>query len=148
MAPRMRRPRGSGTIRTLPSRRVQAIHTGPDGIKRGRTFDDKLTAQTWLAEQARTVAAGSWEPPTETSTRALTLADYGASWLAAREVKPRTRAQYRALLDDVILPPLGGLRLERSSRRPCGPGSPASTRSRRHGGRRRTACCGPSSALR
>lgn len=44
-----------------------------------------------------------------------TLAEYANPWLDSRELKPRTRAHYRNLLDNSILPPLGNLRLARLS---------------------------------
>lgn len=108
-----RRENGAGTIRRLPSKRFQARFRGPDGVMRPAsvTFDTKGDAQAWLDGQARDVRRGFWQP--ETKRTVSTLNGYAEAWLAERDLKPSTRSHYRKLLDVLILPPLGGLPLDR-----------------------------------
>lgn len=108
----MARKRGKatfGTTRTLPSGRVQARYTGPDGRRHTApmTFDTKGDAETWLAMKRADIARDQWVP--ETKGRGLTFGTYSEKWLEGRRVKgqplaARTRAHYRSLLDDHILP--------------------------------------------
>lgn len=110
-----RRPPGQGAVRQLASGRWQARFTGPDGVMRPapQTFDTKLDAQAWLDGQADDVARGRWTAPEATGNRRQTFRDYSAVWLAHRDLKPRTRAQYRATLDADIIPVFGDVVLER-----------------------------------
>lgn len=110
--------RSFGYIRRLPSRRYQASYTGPDLVRHTApdTFDTKMDAEAWLAEERRIIASGSWIAPKRRSAAALaalppTLAEYSAGWLRSRTLKPRTYAHYRQLLDRLILPGLGEFRL-------------------------------------
>jgi integrase len=111
-----RRPRGTGTTRQLPSQRWQATFTSPDGerVNAPKTFETKLDAAAWLTAQARDVAADRWERPAE-KVKTQTLGEYAETWLAGRELKPRTRYQYRRLLDDLVIPHLGKVTLDRLS---------------------------------
>lgn len=115
MAAKKRRPAGAGTTRQLPSGRWQARFRGEDGTLYPApvTFETKLDATTWLSGQVLDVERGTWEPPTGRATATTTLRDYSATWLAARDLKPRTRLLYRDLLDALILPHLGDARLDR-----------------------------------
>jgi integrase len=111
MATRKRRPRGSGRVRQLPSGRWQARYADHDGTLQPApvTFDTKLDAAAWLADyvEGAVVASHKRSDPT--------LREYADGWLEGRELKPRTRALYRELLDALILPTLGPLRLSRLS---------------------------------
>jgi integrase len=109
MVSRRRRPQGAGTVRQLPSRRWQARHRDAEGALHPApvTFDTKMDAAAWLADYA----TGTVVPTAQ--RRAPTVAEYAASWMSSRELKPRTRDHYRSLLDRLILPPLGALRLSR-----------------------------------
>jgi len=111
MATRKRRPQGSGRVRQLPSGRWQARYPDHDGTLRPApmTFDTKLDAGAWLADYVEGVVIAPQRQ------RDPTLAEYADAWLAGRDLKPRTRALYRDLLDDLILPNLGALRLSRMS---------------------------------
>ena len=103
-----RRPKGTGKVRRLPSGRWQARfreHPAPC------TFDTKMDAQAWLAGQVRSVSAGVWAAPSQAAP-STTLAVYAEGWLAGRDLRPRTRALYRGLLDRHILPGLGALPLD------------------------------------
>jgi integrase len=73
------------------------------------TFETKLDAGAWLADYVEGVLIAPQRQ------RDPTLAEYADAWLAGRDLKPRTRALYRDLLDDLILPNLGALRLSRIS---------------------------------
>lgn len=110
-----RRPKGSGMVRRLPSGRWQAQYTGPDGRRRPapQTFDTKGDAEAWLAAEHGDARAGVWAPPEPASDRRQTLREYAERWLALRDLRPRTRALYRSLLDDHVLPDLGSLPLDR-----------------------------------
>lgn len=113
MATRKPVKRGFGQIRRLPSKRWQAFYTGPDTALHyaPTTFDAKVDAEAWLADERRLIASGTWAPPkartTVTKSGATTLGDYAESWLRRRELKPTTRTHYRAMLDDFILPRFG-----------------------------------------
>lgn len=106
-----RRRRGFGQITRLPSKRYRARYTGPDARLHNAqsTFDGKLDAEAWLADERRLIAAGTWTPPAHRSTveQHRTVAGFAEGWLAARTLKPRTISHYRGLLDRLILPTLG-----------------------------------------
>jgi integrase len=103
-----RRAHGAGAVRQLPSGRWQARVRDPDDgktmIPAPKTFATALDAATWLA---------SSDGAPEAAKPDRTLNDFADDWLATRELKPRTRADYRLLLDQHILPALGGYRLKR-----------------------------------
>jgi len=108
---RKRRPQGAGTVRQLPSGRWQARYRQHDHTLKSApvTFDTKLDASAWLADYVEGAVVADHKQPDPT------LAEYATTWLASRELKPRTRAHYRDLLDDLIEPTLGTLRLSRLS---------------------------------
>ena len=103
-----KRRRQFGNIRQLPSGRWQASYTGPDGHrhKAPTTFQTKGDANGWLSTRQAAIVESRWKP-TPKPAAALTLTGYSDHWLAGRELKPRTRAEYRRLLDAKILPDLG-----------------------------------------
>jgi integrase len=110
--------RSFGYIRRLPSKRWQASYIGPDLARHAApdTFEAKIDAEAWLAEERRIIARGGWIAPKQRSVAALaalppTLAEYSADWLESRGLRPRTHAHYRQLLDREILPTLGELHL-------------------------------------
>jgi integrase len=95
--------RGFGYVRRLPSKRYQASYVGPDLVRHTgpETFAAKLDAETWVAPSLRAAEALVVVVP-------VTVGEYAASWLARRELKPRTRVHYQSLLDRQILPTFGG----------------------------------------
>lgn len=110
-----------GNTRKLPSGRIQARYTGPDGHthKAHVTFDTKGDAETWLSTVRADIVRETWRPPTSTGTSAkvLTFGDYAEAWLAGRTVRgrplaDRTRHHYRKLLDVHILPTFGTMPLK------------------------------------
>lgn len=106
--------RGFGHLRRLPSKRLQASYAGPDGArhKASQTFDTKADAEAWLARERSLITADIWTSPAHRAQAASepkgTLATYAERWLRNRDLKPRTRAHYKSLLDNLILPALGG----------------------------------------
>ena len=94
--------RGWGHIRRLPSGRYQASYIGPfDKATRhyGPTsYSVRELAERWLADERRLIEAGRWSPPaTRTLAQtapATTVAAYGATWIAERKLRPRTRDDY------------------------------------------------------
>lgn len=106
-----------GSVRVLPSARVQARYTGPDGATHtaGTTFATKTDARGWLATEQALLVQGKWTPPAvrlavhvAEVASTPTLTEYAATWMSGRSVKPGTEQHYRNLLDNVILPTLGG----------------------------------------
>lgn len=110
----MSRRRSYGAVRRLPSGRYQASYVDPDGRRRTApaTFDAKGVADAWLAEQRTDIARGDWQRPAPPHPRVPTFAAYADSWLAARKLTPRTRSEYRKLLDGHILPTFGHTHLD------------------------------------
>lgn len=112
--------RSFGHVRRLPSKRFQASYLGgPDGTRHVAlsTFDTRLDADAWLAAERRLIDSGRWHAPkvrkAARDAATITLADYADTWLAQRTIKPRTRAHYRSVLDRIVLPQLGGIRVDK-----------------------------------
>jgi integrase len=104
---------GFGSVRRLPSGRIQARYTGPDGITHTAptTFSTKGDAEAWLAIQRAAITLGKWRPASQDGQESqTTFAEYAETWLRDRALKPRTRAHYRQLLDRQLLPRFGTLR--------------------------------------
>jgi integrase len=101
-----------GSLRKLPSGRIQARYTGPDGIsyRAPVTFDTKGDAKSWLATVRADLVRGAWQPPNRTGP-SLSFAEYAEVWLKDRTLKPRTRELYRQLLERRLLPTFGALAL-------------------------------------
>jgi integrase len=107
--------RGFGALEVLPSRRIRARYTGPDGAFHSapRTFDTRLDAEAWLTDERRLISAGTWTSPTDRAAAAkskpVTFGQYAEAWLTGRKVRgralaDRTRDSYRDLLGAYILP--------------------------------------------
>lgn len=98
--------RGFGYVRRLPSKMYQASYIGPDLARHAalKTFETKADAEAWLSAERILIAADGWTPPklrralTE-AKRPITFAAYSAVWIKDRDLKPRTREHYQALLD-------------------------------------------------
>jgi Phage integrase, N-terminal SAM-like domain len=146
--------RSFGQLRRLRSGRWQPAYIGPDNALHHAptTYEAKIDAEGWLANERRLIAAGDWVPPDQRSALAAskshTLAEYAAPWLADRTLKPRTRDHYQHLLDRLILPGLGDKPLRaltpvviRSWHAELGSKTPTLKRTR-------TDCCAPSSDRR
>lgn len=97
--------RSFGNIRKLPSGRFQASYLAPDGkrLNAETTFDTRGDANTWLSMRQAELVEHRWMPPApKVSTE--TFGEYAARWITTRELKPRTRVEYRRLLNRQILP--------------------------------------------
>lgn len=105
-----------GNVRRLPSGRLQARYTGPDGVTytgrsaegRALTFDSVLYADAYLARVSADIQAGRWVSPSAPKAAGPpALRDYAVAWLAGRDLADRTRGDYTQVLRDHIYPPLG-----------------------------------------
>lgn len=115
--------RGFGYVRKLPSKRYHASYIGPDQERHNApvTYSTAADAEGWLNAERLLIERDGWTPPAvrEKAKHAAgdTLRDYSPKWLAKHrrsdggELKPRTAAHYRNLLDTRILPQLGDLPL-------------------------------------
>lgn len=103
-----------GNVRKLPSGRFQARYTGPDGHEHRAptTFLTRGDATTWLSLQQAAIIEHRWKPaPPPEKAKRPTFADYSEAWLAGRELKPRTRAEYKRLRT-ALVDAFGDLRLD------------------------------------
>jgi integrase len=104
--------RGFGQLTRLPSGRIRARYTGPDGKLHNApaTFETTIDAEAWLIDERRLIASGAWTSPKARAearyrgSSPLTFGEYADAWLRDRTLKPRTRAHYRSLLDRQLLP--------------------------------------------
>ena len=106
-----------GRIRKLPSGRHQAGYIGPDLALHhpSSTFETLMDARAWLAKERGSIDDGTWVAPAarnHPAAKLATLKPFAKAWLAHRELKPRTVAFYRSLLDHKILPELGDVPLK------------------------------------
>ncbi|HRC40926.1 MAG TPA: N-terminal phage integrase SAM-like domain-containing protein, partial [Tetrasphaera sp.] len=111
--------RSFGQITRLPSKRYRARYTGPDqALHNGpRTFQTRVDAEAWLADERRLISAGTWSSPAarqearkraEEARLARVFEDYAHSWLDSRhDVRPSTRASYSASLTHHLVPWFG-----------------------------------------
>lgn len=106
-----RRTSTFGTSARLPSGRYRARYLGPDGIRRNgpHTFGDKASADAWLAKVRTEINGRRWHDP---DAGAEAFGVYAERWLAERELRPRTRAQYDSTLTRHILPTFADMRLD------------------------------------
>lgn len=106
--------RAFGALRILPSGRHQARYTGPDGrtYKGDTTFETHGDAEAYLARMRSDISRETWKSPASRRVTVGTFAEYADDWMLVRDLRPRTRAHYRMLLDDFILPTLGDLAIK------------------------------------
>lgn len=115
-----RKTRATGTFGSVDKRATgyRARYFGPDGrrYQAPTLFLAKKDARAWLALRHAEIVRKAWLPPEadQKPVPKLTLRAYADGWLPKRKVggqplKTRTREHYRKLLDDHILPTLGGL---------------------------------------
>ncbi len=108
-----------GTVEQLPSGRWRAKYT-----HRGRRYSAPTTfltaadAGVWLSGQQTRIVEGKWKSPEQLAaeqrrrTSRVSFAAYSSTWLDKRrtrrgDLSPRTRDDYRRLLDRHILPKFG-----------------------------------------
>lgn len=107
-----------GNVRKLPSKRWQASYLGPDEKRHNAptTFQTKGDAETWLNMQDAAITEHRWKPEPPPQTRPKTFAAYSKTWLAGRELKPRTRAEYDRLITGHLTETFGDLELKHITR--------------------------------
>ena len=102
-----------GTVHKLPSGRYRAMYYGTDGRRYSApsTFITEKDARGFLALRQAEIIQRTWLPPgTGDKPQAkLTLKTYTERWLRQRDLRSRTREEYRNLLEKQILPRLGEL---------------------------------------
>jgi integrase len=97
-----------GRVRQLPSARWQARYQGPDDIDRPapETFATKTDAEVWLTLKEAEILQGDWINPDDGK---VLLADYAATWIGERGLRPKTIELYRYLLTKHLAPRIGQL---------------------------------------
>lgn len=78
--------------------------TGPDRRERSKTFRRKIDAQRWLTDQQAAIDTGAWIDPAAGQT---TVKEWSQVWMAARQVRPSTRARDESYLRNHVLPRFG-----------------------------------------
>ena len=108
---RARKRRGFGRIRQLPSGRYQAAYLGPDDKIHNaeRTYSSESDAEGWLSAERRKIDLGTWGPSERSD--GVTVRAYARRWLDQRQLRTRTRAHYESMLDRLIEPELGDVKL-------------------------------------
>lgn len=112
-----RAKRDFGTIRKRANGRWQAYYMGPDQAfhRAPSTFEAKVDAEAWLAAERRLMQNDEWSPSKSRRAKVVRSTEmfgpYAEAWLEQRELKPRTRALYRRLLDRFVLPAFGEVSL-------------------------------------
>ncbi len=103
--------RGFGRVRKLPSGRWQAAYVGPDGNLHSaeRTYSTQSDAEGWLAGERRKIDLGTWGAVERSG--GITLRTYAGQWIEQRALRPRTKKHYESMLERLILPDLGDLKL-------------------------------------
>jgi hypothetical protein len=64
--------RGWGKLRTIGSGRIQASYVCPmDGLRYNapHTYDNRMDAEAWLADEKRLIDNGTWTRPAERAKR-------------------------------------------------------------------------------
>jgi integrase len=103
--------RAFGQLRQLPSGRWQAAYTGPDGNrhKAPRTYAVEDDAIGWLNIERRKIDLGTWGAVERSD--GITLRTYAGRWLEQRHLRPRTKQHYESMLNRLILPDLGDVKM-------------------------------------
>lgn len=102
--------RGFGAIKRLKSGNYHASYVGRDGARYNApaTFKVKSAAEAWLTKEQREMSSDGWLPPVqrEAARQAaeVTLGAYGKRFVVERNLKPRTRQHYEALLRNQLAP--------------------------------------------
>jgi integrase len=97
--------RSWGKIHRQRSGRYQAGYTGPDLARHHApaTFSARMDAEHWLASERRLIERDEWTPPAHRAAvqhrRGTPFSEYASGWLAQRNLKPRTRHEYTALIN-------------------------------------------------
>jgi integrase len=70
------------------------------------TFLTKADAEGWLGVERQKIVLGGYQGPTMPApqTELATFADYATTWVATREIKPKTREGYEHVLEKYLVP--------------------------------------------
>lgn len=107
---------GFGTLRQLPSGRIQARYVGTDERRytAPMTFDTVGDADAWLAGVRREIMLGTWLSPSQrageeraAAVAGTTLNDLFASYMDEGDLKPRTRDLYTYQWARLMEPTIG-----------------------------------------
>lgn len=96
-----------GMIRKLPSGRLQASFTDPNGVRRNApdTYATRPEANDWLTVQESLLVRGEWTDPDRGKIR---FDSYATRWIDERAgLRPRTLELYRWLLGRHLEPSFG-----------------------------------------
>lgn len=116
-----------GSIRALPSGRLQARYIGPDGARYTAkteagvsiTFGTKTDARAWLNKVHKSILDGTWESPSErvarlereaAASKAQRFATYAETWISQRRnrlgkhLSPKTQYDYRLQVKGGLAP--------------------------------------------
>lgn len=94
----------------------RARYVGPDQrrYEAPRAFVARIDAEYWLGEVQREIVRDEWRPPLKGYDRGSDLdlvSGFSRKCLEERQLTPRTREEYAKLLEHLILPTLGHVRL-------------------------------------
>ncbi|KQH75306.1 integrase [Mycobacterium gordonae] len=111
MSTKRQNRRGFGRIRKERSGRYSAAYIGPDGAlhRAPRTYAVKSDAEGWLAVERRKIDLETWGAVERSD--GITLRTYSDGWIKQRGLRERTRAHYESMLERLILPELGDMKL-------------------------------------
>ncbi|ASZ75466.1 tyrosine-type recombinase/integrase [Mycobacterium phage Kimona] len=108
--------RSWGKLRTIGSGRIHASYVCPLDGKRYNaptTYDNRMDAEAWLANERRLLDLGEWTPPAERlqkrAASSITVEEYTAKWLEERDLAPGTRELYKTHARKRIYPALGDI---------------------------------------
>lgn len=106
--------RDFGSIRRLPSGRWQVRYRNDANhlVAASHTFATKAEASNHLASIQTDQARGVWVDPTAGQ---VPFEEYANTWLAERQLRPRTRELYHGLLANHVLPTFGPVPLAKVS---------------------------------
>lgn len=111
--------RSWGSLRQLPSGRIQARYTAPDGLiyKAPHTFKDELAASAWLDSERKAIDLETWTPPTSRNTEKYTVVSWVDHWLESMRstLRESSLASYENIIKNRISndEPLGKIKLEK-----------------------------------
>jgi integrase len=107
------RGRPFGSLRVLPSGRIQVRYIGSDGLRHTgpQTFGTKSEARRWLAMVEADIARGTWD---DSVVEGEPLGGYAARWIRERPgLSERSVELYETLLRLHIAPTLGSVGLRK-----------------------------------
>jgi hypothetical protein len=97
-------------VRHDQGKRWPARWTDHGGETRAKSFERKADAQRHVTNITAAITTGTYADPQRS---VITFAEISARWLAAKgnSIKPATYAEYRSVLEGVVLPKWGEARL-------------------------------------